>query len=162
MLICWLSAGGNETMPFLVDDAFFVHTQISDMQNRKLFSINFRLHKYVQCYIAHIFIFAVAGEATIEISAGSPSVCRMNVRAQGSRIKCDIAQKRGKKYCGWKYGRANLKDKRHEQKTLQASLVVLWKKTFRILPLHQQLWIINEDQKTWFGVKLIWFLWGGN
>lgn len=34
---------------------------------------------------------------------------------------------------------------------LLVRLVVLWKKIFRILSRHQQLWIINEGKKTFWG-----------
>lgn len=50
--------------------------------------------------------------------------------------------------------------KGNEQKMLEARLVVLWKKIFRILPL-QQLWIINKGKESGLGVNIIWFLWGG-
>lgn len=49
------------SVPFLL----LLCTLMSDMQNGKLFSINIRLHKYLQCYIVQMFIFAAAdqGEA---------------------------------------------------------------------------------------------------
>lgn len=65
---------------------------------------------------------------------------------------------------GWEVGggknttEENMKG--NEQKMLEARLVVLWKKIFRILPL-QQLWIINKGKKSGLGVNIIWFLWGG-
>lgn len=53
--------------------------------------------------------------------------------------------------------------KGNEQKMLEVRLVVLWKKIFTILPLHQQLWIINKDKKnSGLGWTSFGFSEGGN